>query len=346
MGDLDSDFYESEDPVWNPALLTIPMPGIRKMVNLASTMDDVIHLSIGQPDLPAPTHVVDATIAALQAGQTGYTMDAGLPELLEALSDYYGARYARELTPDNILITTGATEAIYLALTSTSSAGREFIIPEPSFMLYAPLVRMNGGTVKTIPTRAESNHQLDPQDVIDAIDANTCAIACLTLWLMSFSVIEGVRVHFLGVTALTLVLGWRFAIVAGSAAVVVYTLAIGESATSIPVSWLLTVAVPATVTRWLVHQLRNARSQNLFIYMLGAGFGGGALSSLAATVAAVVVLWLAGQQTMVALALENWPAALLLLFPEGFINGMIVSALTVFYPDLLKTFDDKHYLAG
>jgi|TARA_R100000005_G_scaffold90365_1_gene61604 aminotransferase len=176
MGDLDSDFYESEDPVWNPALLAIPMPGIRKMVNLASTMQDVIHLSIGQPDLPAPAHVVDATVAALQAGQTGYTMDAGLPELLEALSDYYGARYARELTPDNILVTTGATEAIYLALTATSSSGREFIIPEPSFMLYAPLVRMNGGTVKTIPTRAESNHQLDPQDVIDAISANTCAI--------------------------------------------------------------------------------------------------------------------------------------------------------------------------
>ena len=141
-------------------------------------------------------------------------------------------------------------------------------------------------------------------------------------------------------------MGWRFAIVAGSAAVVIYTLAIGESVTSIPVSWLLTVVVPATVARWLAHQLRNARSQNLFIYMLGAGFGGGALSSLAATVAAVVVLWLAGQQTMVALALENWPAALLLLFPEGFINGMIVSALTVFYPDLLKTFDDEHYLTG
>ncbi|MBB91311.1 MAG: aspartate aminotransferase [Magnetovibrio sp.] len=176
MGDLDSDFYESEDPVWNPALLAIPMPGIRKMVNLASTMEDVIHLSIGQPDLPAPAHVVDATVAALQAGQTGYTMDAGLPELLEALSDYYGTRYARELTPDNILVTTGATEAIYLALTATSSSGREFIIPEPSFMLYAPLVRMNGGTVKTIPTRAESHHQLDPQDVIDAISADTCAI--------------------------------------------------------------------------------------------------------------------------------------------------------------------------
>lgn len=176
MGDLDIDFYESEDPIWNPALLTIPMPGIRKMVNLASTMGDVIHLSIGQPDLPAPPHVVEATVEALQAGQTGYTMDAGLPELLEALSDYYGERYGRALTPDNILVTTGATEAIYLALTSTSSAGREFIIPDPAFMLYAPLVRMNGGTVKTIPTRAENNHQLDPQEVIDAIDMNTCAI--------------------------------------------------------------------------------------------------------------------------------------------------------------------------
>ncbi|WP_116364669.1 pyridoxal phosphate-dependent aminotransferase [Parahaliea mediterranea] len=176
MSDLDIDFYESEDPVWNPALLTIPMPGIRKMVNLATTMDDVVHLSIGQPDLPAPQHVVDATVEALQAGQTGYTLDAGLPELLEALADYYSARYSRPLTADNILVTTGATEAIYLALTSTSSAGREFIIPDPSFMLYAPLVRMNGGTVKTVPTRAENNHQLDPQDVIDAIDMNTCAI--------------------------------------------------------------------------------------------------------------------------------------------------------------------------
>ena len=119
MSDMDIDFYESEDPIWNPALLAIPMPGIRKMVNLAATMDDVIHLSIGQPDLLAPRHVVDATVDALHAGQTGYTMDAGLPE---------------------------------------------------------PLIRMNGGSVKSIATRAENNHQLDPQEVIDAMDQNTCAV--------------------------------------------------------------------------------------------------------------------------------------------------------------------------
>ncbi|HEX5676741.1 MAG TPA: pyridoxal phosphate-dependent aminotransferase [Alcanivorax sp.] len=173
---LDTDFYETEDPIWNPALLTIPVPGIRRMVNLASTMEDVIHLSIGQPDLKPPGHVVEAAVDALRAGQTGYTMDAGLPELLEALAEYYGERYNRPLVPENIMITTGATEALYLALTATSAPGREFIVPDPSFMLYAPLIRMNGGVVKTIPTRAENQHQLDPQEVIDAIGPNTYAI--------------------------------------------------------------------------------------------------------------------------------------------------------------------------
>ncbi|TLM79637.1 pyridoxal phosphate-dependent aminotransferase [Microbulbifer harenosus] len=176
MSRLDFDFYESEDPIWNPALLTIPVPGIRKMVNLAATMEDVIHLSIGQPDAPTPAHVVQAAVDALNAGQTGYTMDAGLPELLDALADYYSERSGRGITPENILVTTGATEAIYLALTAVSAPGREFIVPDPSFMLYAPLIRMNGGTVKYIPTRAENHHQLDPQEVIDAIDSNTHAI--------------------------------------------------------------------------------------------------------------------------------------------------------------------------
>lgn len=173
---LDYDFYESEDPIWNPALLAIPVPGIRRMVNMAAEMDDVIHLSIGQPDMPAPDNIINATVEALRAGQTGYTMDAGLPELLDALADYYGARYNRTLSPENVIVTTGATEAIYLALTATSAPGREFIVPDPAFMLYAPLIRMNGGVVRAIPTRPENNHQLDPQEVIDAIRMDTYAI--------------------------------------------------------------------------------------------------------------------------------------------------------------------------
>ncbi|KAA0693191.1 aminotransferase class I/II-fold pyridoxal phosphate-dependent enzyme [Halopseudomonas laoshanensis] len=176
LSTLDIDLYESEDPIWNPAMMAIPVPGIRKMVNMAASMQDVIHLSIGQPDLPAPENVVNATIEALRAGQTGYTMDAGLPELLESLAVYYSGRSQRKLTADNIMITTGATEAIYLALTAVSAPGRHFIVPDPAFMLYAPMIRMNGGEITEITTRAEKNHQLDPQEVIDAIQPNTHAI--------------------------------------------------------------------------------------------------------------------------------------------------------------------------
>jgi aspartate/methionine/tyrosine aminotransferase len=154
----------------------IPVPGIRRMVNMAAEMDDVIHLSIGQPDLPTPKHVTDAVIDALQAGQTGYTMDAGLPELLVALRDYYGNRYGRELSTENILVTSGATEAMYLALSATSAPGRQFLVVDPSFLLYAPLIRMNGGEVKFIPTRPENGHQLDPDDIIKNIGMRTFAV--------------------------------------------------------------------------------------------------------------------------------------------------------------------------
>lgn len=174
----DARFDSPEEPqiMWNPAMQAIPVSGIRKMVNMAEEMDDVIHLSIGQPDFPTPQHIIDAHVEALQGGQTRYTLDAGLPELLETLNDYYSKFYGRQLTPENFLITTGATEAIYLALSATAQPGREFILTDPTFLLYGPLIRMNGGQIKVIPTHAERGHQLDPQEVIDAIGPNTFGI--------------------------------------------------------------------------------------------------------------------------------------------------------------------------
>ncbi|MEX0742615.1 MAG: pyridoxal phosphate-dependent aminotransferase, partial [Phycisphaeraceae bacterium] len=168
--------FDTEKATWTPALQSIPMPGIRKMINLAASMKDVIHLSIGQPDFPTPEHIIEAHIDALRAGQTQYTMDAGLPELLTALKDYYSEEYDRDLTEDNFLVTTGATEAMYLALSATAAPGRQFLVTDPTFVLYAPLIRMNGGEVKIIPTYAESGHQLDPEEVIRHIGMRTYGI--------------------------------------------------------------------------------------------------------------------------------------------------------------------------
>ena len=168
--------YRKTKARWHPSMQAIPVPGIRRMVNMAAEMDDVIHLSIGQPDLPTPKHVTNAMVDAIQAGQTGYTMDAGLPELLVALRDYYGNRYGRKLSTENILVTSGATEAMYLALSATAAPGRQFLVVDPSFLLYAPLIRMNGGEVKFIPTSPENGHQLDPDDIIKNISMRTFAV--------------------------------------------------------------------------------------------------------------------------------------------------------------------------
>ena len=169
-------------------------------------------------------------------------------------------------------------------------------------------------------------------------------LACLVLWLLSVNAFDGLWFHFLGITSLTLLLGWRFAILAGTVAVIGHTLILQQSPGAISTAWLLTVAVPATVSRLVVHRLRKFRSRNLFVYMLGAGFGGGLLSVLAVAMSALTLLWLAGQNDWVLSALANWPVVLLLMFPEGFINGTVVTTLTVFYPDLVKTFDDAYYL--
>jgi uncharacterized membrane protein len=169
---------------------------------------------------------------------------------------------------------------------------------------------------------------------------------CLCLWLLPVRLMEGVHVHLLGMTCLTLVLGWCFALLAGSLALVLQTLVAGESAAAIPLAWLVTVAVPATVSRLLVRRLRRLTWTNLFVYLLGAGFAGGMLAMLAAALVALPLLWLAGLDEPVRHALANWPMIFLFLFPEGFINGMVVTTLAVFFPQWVKTFDDDFYLGS
>ncbi|RLQ23618.1 hypothetical protein DWB85_00200 [Seongchinamella sediminis] len=165
-------------------------------------------------------------------------------------------------------------------------------------------------------------------------------LACVVLWLMSVNTIAGLWLHLLGMTSLALVLGWRFSVLAGTVAILAYTWLIGETLAAIPVAWLLTVAIPATVSTLLAREVHRRWSRNLFVYVLGAGFGGGILCGLALALAGLGVLALAGQETMVSGALESWPLITLMLFPEGFINGMVMTTLAVFYPDWVRTYEE------
>ena len=167
---------------------------------------------------------------------------------------------------------------------------------------------------------------------------------CLGLWMLGVDVAGVLRVHLLGMTAVTLMLGWCFALQCGSAALVLLLWVTGDGIGALPAAWLCTVAVPASVSRLLVSRLARIERQNLFMYTLGGGFGGGMVAALCAILAALPILWLAGQESLLARGLENWPAVSLLLFPEGFINGMLLTAACVFYPQAVKTFDEKVYI--
>lgn len=160
---------------WHPALNALPFSPIRRMFNTAARMSDVIHLSIGQPDMPAPAHVIDAYVAALRDGKTRYELDAGLPQLREAIAGFYGQCYGIPLDAENVLITTGCCQAIYMALTAAVKPGKEVIVIEPVFILYH-ILKLAGAIPRPIVTTAANGYQVDAQEVISAMTDSTCAV--------------------------------------------------------------------------------------------------------------------------------------------------------------------------
>src|ERR1041384_2942523 len=96
----------------------LPPSGIRRFFDIAATMDNVISLGIGEPDFVTPEPILEAGIAALRAGHTHYTSNSGIIELRTALSQHLHKLYEVEYDPAlEILLTVGASEAMYLALT-------------------------------------------------------------------------------------------------------------------------------------------------------------------------------------------------------------------------------------
>ncbi len=151
-------------------------------------------------------------------------------------------------------------------------------------------------------------------------------------------------IHLMGITALTLILGWSLAVVVGIFAQFAYW-GLGQvSLYGLPVSIVLSVLLPASVTFFLYWWVSRAKFKNLFAYMLGVGFAGGVLSVLSVGLLLYVGVIFSEDGPLAQWAENGFPFVLMLGFPEGFINGTVVTALTVFYPGLMKTFDEDWYL--
>lgn len=151
--------------------------GIRKFFDIAASMPDVLSLGIGEPDFVTPQPILQAGVASLQNGQTGYTSNAGVIELRQAIADHIDERYGvRYDAAKEVMVSVGVSEALYLTLTALLEPGQEVIIPTPCFVSYQAEVILAGGVPVEVASRFEDDFQPDVAAIRAAVTERTKAI--------------------------------------------------------------------------------------------------------------------------------------------------------------------------
>ena len=138
----------------NKRVKNIEISGIRKFFNLVADYDDVVSLTIGQPDFHTPDHVKQAGINAIQENYTTYTHNAGFLELREAACHFLQTNYSLSYNPENeVITTTGASQAIDIAFRTILEEGAEVILPGPVYPGYEPIITLCGAKPVYADTR-------------------------------------------------------------------------------------------------------------------------------------------------------------------------------------------------
>lgn len=158
-----------------PFLRNIEKSPIRKISDRAKPGD--ISLGLGEPDLPTPDVIRQAAIRVIAEEQNGYTLQAGLPELRERVAaDYPDLK----LTADQVVITAGSQEALYLALMTLVQSGDEVLIPDPGFVAYPTIVQMAGGIPITYRMGAETGFSFSAESFRRSISPKTKVVVCVS----------------------------------------------------------------------------------------------------------------------------------------------------------------------
>ena len=161
----------------SPTVVGIKPSGIRKFFDIASTMEDVISLGVGEPDFPTPWEIRKAGILSLEGGKTRYTSNRGLETLREEIGRYVERKYNVTYDPKSeILVTVGGSEAIDACIRAIASPGDEIIIPQPSYVCYEPIAALCGCKPVIIETKAENAFKITPEELKAAITPRTKAL--------------------------------------------------------------------------------------------------------------------------------------------------------------------------
>lgn len=147
-----------------------------KMAAMAEKMPDSIDLTLGEPDIPTPEIICSALYDAAKRGETHYAPGMGLPGLRVAISNYWKRKYGLDYSKDEIFVTTGGSQASYLAMQTCLDPGDEVIILEPFFTFYEQHVLQAGGVPVYCMSGAEEGFLPDPEKIESKISKRTKAM--------------------------------------------------------------------------------------------------------------------------------------------------------------------------
>ena len=161
----------------SPRLNRLPSePAIRTLLKargLEAGGREVVHLEIGEPDLPTPAHICEAAKAALDSGQTHYCDSQGVLELREAIARKVGSMRGVHVDPDSIVVTPGLRPILFYGALLALSDGDEGIFFDPAFAAFPSVISFAGGRAVPVPLRSENGFRLDVTDLRAAITPRT-----------------------------------------------------------------------------------------------------------------------------------------------------------------------------
>ncbi|MCJ7687604.1 MAG: pyridoxal phosphate-dependent aminotransferase [Desulfobacteraceae bacterium] len=137
---------------------------------------DIIHLQIGEPDFPTPKCICDAAREAIGRGETHYTHSLGLIELREAICEYYYGKYSVKIDPDQILVTSGTSPALFMIFSALLEAGDEIIMSDPHYPCYPNFAEFLGAKPVHIKVEEEDAFQLRASEIKKKIGTKTRSI--------------------------------------------------------------------------------------------------------------------------------------------------------------------------
>ncbi len=169
-------------------------------------------------------------------------------------------------------------------------------------------------------------------------------VALMIIWSIRADIAEGISIHFLGMTALTLILGWDLAIVCASVALALLVVLGTGDWNNFAANAVITILLPVFVTHTVLRIVTEKLAKNFFIYLFVCGFFCAGLTAVLIGVSVSATLWLNDIFPWLKIQQNIMTIIVLTIFPEGLLNGILLTAIMVFHPDWIRSFDAKSYI--